>query len=403
MDELRRMEDLLASRAIEQLPVERIEQLLVEELIASRTALVPFFKAAPVRARWLQLRRVLSAALRLQAHARGGCVARNIGVVIKQRASLSLAAAGTAAAELYLHGSQAAHVQEAAGERVLRQLAREGRHPASPAATGSAGTSQPAHVNDSHLNDSHQKRKVGADAPLPFAPAASIVAREVCGGRGAGLSGASAIRRQAQARAQSPNKPTAGSSAYDTPSGNRHQIRFTADALFARAASAAPAVPAQPLPASPTAIMMQRARAARTHMPVYSPPPLSPPTEARHVGNILMTTAAATLMSRAAAPACSVQSGQQLSPSVIWVEASGSGTPSAGTARPPARAEEQELHRSEGGWPQLRGALEASLRADDGALVTAEGERARHGALEQEIALMQVGCWRTGHVMMHRS
>jgi hypothetical protein len=51
--------------------------------------------------------------------------------------------------------------------------------------------------------------------------------------------------------------------------------------------------------------------------------------------------------------------------------------------------EQQEVYRNEGGWPQLRGALEASL------LVPAEGERARHvaaahAALEQEIALMQV-------------
>ena len=385
MDELRRMEDLLATRAIEQLPVERMEQLLVEELIASRTALVPFFKAAPVRARWLQLRRVLSAALRLQAYARAGCVGRNIGGVIKQRASLRLAAEGAAAAELYLHGSPAAHVQEAAGDRTPRQLTCEGRRPASPAATGSAGAEQPAHANDSH-----QKGKRGADA-LPFAPAAYIVSHAVSGGRGAGLSGASAIRRHVQAQSQSPNKPPACSSAYDTPSGNRHQVRFAADALFARAACAAPAVPVQPLPATPTAIMMQRARAARTHMPVYSPPPLSPPTEARHVGNILMTTAAATLMSRAAAPASSVQTSQQDSPSVIWVEASGTGTPSAGTARPPARVEQQEVYRNEGGWPQLRGKLEASL------LVPAEGERARHvaaahAALEQEIALMQVGC-----------
>lgn len=383
------MEDLLASRAIDQMPVELMENLLVEELVASREALAPFLKAAPARARWMLLRQMLSSAMCLQAHARTACVGRNIGAVIRHRASLKLAAAGAMAAEAYLQSSAARNGEPASD--VVQQ------HPASQAIAGIPNAAQPANVAIS-VSDLHQKQTISGP------PAASSTLRVAGGSRSPSLSGAAVFRRHAVASSQSPRKLPAANSAYDMPSGNRHRSRFALESSpLGRAATA---VSVRQQQASPTAVMMQRARAARSNMPVYSPPPLSPPTAE---SNILMTTAAASFVSSDVALAESpnlAHNSQQPSPSVIWVGAAGVSSPSAVAAPSPktlmvdsapavAVSEMPEPSGIASSWLQLRGQLEASIRAredspfQDDAELTQHAE-AVHSALEKEVALMQV-------------
>jgi hypothetical protein len=387
------MEDLLASRAIDQMPVELMENLLVEELVASREALAPFLKAAPARAKWMLLRQMLSSAMCLQAHARTACVGRNIGAVIRHRASLKLAAAGAMAAEAYLQSS-AARNGEPASDVVQQNPASD---PASKANAGIPNAAQPANVAIS-VSDLHQKQTISGP------PAASSTLRVAGGSRSPGLSGAAVFRRHAVASSQSPRKLPAANSAYDMPSGNRHRSRFAVES--SPLGRAAPAVSVRQQQASPTAVMMQRARAARSNMPVYSPPPLSPPTAE---SNILMTTAAASFVSSDVALAESpnlAHNSQQPSPSVIWVGAAGVSSPSAVAAPSPktlmvdpapavAMSEMPEPSGIASSWLQLRGQLEASIRAhedspfQDDAELTQHAE-AVHSALEKEVALMQV-------------
>jgi hypothetical protein len=398
MDELQRMEDLLASRAIDKLPVELMENLLVKELVASIEAIIPYFKAAPARSSWLQLRQVLSSALRLQAHARSACTQRSIGVAIKQRALLKQSAAGAMTDDVFLKRS-AACTQVPAGDSVQRKLTYDAPSETvqDPAAAQCANAA--AAVPD-----------FGRGKKLMGTQAASSSARAGSGSRTSGIGGAADFRRQTLANSQSPKKLSAANNgAYEIPSGNRHLARF-APAMSPRAHTA-PALTVQQLQSSPTAAMMQRVRAARTNMPVYSPPPLSPTTNGCGVSDSLTSTVAISLpplLSKAAVPQKLVQSNEQLSPSVLWVDASGMHTPSAGAASSeaaltritdsalvPALAELQEPQHIVSSWPQLKDKLEASLLAHERSPSQANAERgphvvASHSTLEKEIALMQV-------------
>jgi hypothetical protein len=179
------------------------------------------------------------------------------------------------------------------------------------------------------------------------------------------------------------------------PPGNRPLAAYPADA--SRARHAVPPGPHQ-MAVSPTVIMMQRARAARAHMPVYNSPPLL--LSAADTSRGLLSAYDASALHGGStpngiAPTAPVQAS---SPSVIWVGPSGKLTPSEAPASPfasAAAAAPRALRQSAEAWPQLRGSLEASLVARAGVVdeqVTQGGEQWQptRSKLEAEIALMQV-------------
>ncbi len=353
MEELRRMEELLASGSIEQLPVERMEQLLMKELMAARDALVPYFQAACARVRWRLQVPVLRSAVLLQARARAACVGCNIGSAIKQMASLRLARAGNAAAESYLQSSER-----------LAPVSGADRQPPTLIASSTAALSP---------------RSVRTAAVLaqarPAAPAAQRCDTKMHVTHG--LSAAAGVRSRMQGLPQTCIRP---------------RTQHLADA------DAEPAGPLHVLPVSPTMMMMQRARAARNRMPVYNSPPVQPSAAAAsrslqsafagsaHSGSIASTGSTPTTAALV----------QESSPSVIWVGPSGSGTPSeaATTSLAPAQA----LHQTPNAWSQLRESLEASLVARNDAMdkqreqmdKQREQQHTTRMKLEKEIALMQV-------------
>jgi hypothetical protein len=347
MEELQRMEELLASGSIQELPVQHMEQLLMQELLASTAVLVRFLKATPARLQWLQLRAMLRGAMRLQAHCRTACVRGSIGAVITQRATVALANAGTALAEAYLQNS------ETRGHNVEPQRRL-------------VFTPPPC---------SRAEPRSTAPPPLPRAPSTS------------GVASSAAIRnRQVMQPHAASNAPATASAKYTMPSGNRHQPLLPAnESIESPARHGAP----YQAPASPTLLMMQRARAARTKMPVYN----SPPILASHAvpstdSSILFAPTAAALMSKSAHQHAlsPVHASEQHSPSVIWVNPSDMHSPS-GAAVAPSSAVSAVTHDS---WPQLRVMLEASLQRQDGALAGGAQGATVHSVLETEIALMQV-------------
>lgn len=373
------MEAMLAEGTMHALPLQHIEHLLVQELIAARESLVPFLKAAPARYQWLQLRPMLLAAVRVQAHARAACVARSLGAAIRQRAAVTLATAGAIDAERYLQSTEG---NELDGEQLQRQL----RFDEPMQSVGRARAMQPVVLAPA------------VAAPRPPAAANKLNAPSTLQrySASAGLSGAAAIRRQSSKENRHVSTlPHAGSREYVSPSGNRHLQRFASPAL----AASAPAASVQQLPVSPTVIMMQRARAARSNMPVYSPPPISPSITD---GRSIQMSPAAVIMTRATAAAQRLSHAQpdadgaseNVSPSVIWVGASGLSTPSAAAAPPPTAAAPPPAATD--AWPRLRDMLEASLHSHGHVLAVGderwEGrERGRvQSQLETEIALMQV-------------
>jgi hypothetical protein len=357
------MEAMLAEGTMHALPLLHIEHLLVQELIAARESLVPFLKAAPARYQWFHLRPVLRAAVRVQAHARAACIARSIGAAIRQRAAITLATAGASDAERYLQSTEG-------NEQLQRQL----RFDEPVDSVGRAHARQPVVL------------PAAVAAPRPPVAANKLNAPSTLQrySASAGLSGAAAIRRQSAKENRCVGSlPHAGSREYVSPSGNRqfrHLERF------------APAASVQQLPASPTVTMMQRARAARSNMPVYSPQRISPSiTDGRSMqmspAAVIMTRAAAAVPHVSHAPPDADGASENVSPSVIWVGASGLNTPSAAAAPPPAAAD---------AWPRLRDMLEASLHSHGHILAVGDDRwdgRERGSIqlqLETEIALMQV-------------
>ncbi len=340
--------------------MERMEQLLVHELLASTSVLARFLKATPGRLQWLQLREMLRGAMRLQAHCRTACVRGSIGAVIVQRATVSLAAAGAAFAEEYLHNS------ETPGHNVEphRRL---------------VSTPPPCF---------QAEPRTAAAAPLPARNAEAAPRTPIR----SGVASSAAIRnRQVMQPHAANNAPATASAKYTTPSGSRQQPLPAANqSIVSPVRRAAPCQ----APASPTLLMMQRARAARTKMPVYN----SPPILASHAvqstdSSILFASSAAALMSKsvhqhahqhALSP---VHASEQHSPSVIWVNHSDMHSPSGAAAAAPSAA---AASSSADSWPQLRVMLEASLQRQDGTLAGGAQGATVHSALETEIALMQV-------------
>jgi hypothetical protein len=378
MEALQAMEAMLAEGTVHTLPLQHIEHLLVQELIAARESLVPFLKAAPARYQWLQLRPVLLAAVRLQAHARAACVARSLGAAIRHRAAVTLATAGAIDAERYLHSAEGNELDADQLQRQLRfdePVHSAGRARAMQSVVLAPAVAAPRPPAAAKLNAPSTLQRYSASA---------------------GLSGAAAIRRQsAKENRHVGTLPHAGSREHVSPSGTRRLQRYASPALTA----SAPAASVQQLPVSPTVIMMQRARAARSNMPVYSPPPISPSiTDGRSIqmspAAVVMTRAAAAAQRLSHAPPDADGASENVSPSVIWVGASGLSTPSAAAAPPPTAAAPPPAATD--AWPRLRDMLEASLHSHGHVLAVGQERwegRERGSAqsqLETEIALMQV-------------
>lgn len=376
------MEELLASGSIPELPVQRMEQLLLEELLASTAVLARFLKATPARLQWLQLRTMLRGAMRLQAQCRKACVRGSIGAVITQRATVALANAGTASAEAYLQNSQ---TPSRGGHNVEPQRRLVFHDSCTPPPSSRA-----------------ERRSAAGPPPPPLPPlpaaalplSASNTAVTPRAPSRSGVASSAGIRnRQLMHSHAANNAPATASAKYTMPSGNRHQPLFAAnESLELPARYVAP----YQAPASPTMLMMQRARAARTKMPVYNSPPILPSVQSPG-SSILFASTAAALMSKAADQQAlsPVHASDQHSPSVVWVNPTGMHSPSgcAAAAEPPSAAAASSSAVSAltyAEWPQLRVKLEASLQRQDGALAGREQGATVHSVLETEIALMQV-------------